>query len=69
MDSGSAISTRCAPGTVEGRPAMLVFDQEATMARPSHFVLLEFDGERVAGIRDFLFARYATDGIAMLPLG
>jgi RNA polymerase sigma-70 factor (ECF subfamily) len=30
---------------------------------PAYFVALEFAGDRVVGIRDFLYARYAMDGV------
>lgn len=50
-----------AAGLVEGRPAMLVFDRNASLDKPAYFVLPEFDGGRVVAIRDFLFARYAMD--------
>lgn len=52
-----------APCTVEGRAAMLVFDREVSLDTPAYFVALEFAGDRVVGIRDFLYARYAMDGI------
>lgn len=48
---------------VEGRAAMLVFDRDVSLDTPAYFVALEFDGDHVVGIRDFLFARYAMDGI------
>ena len=51
------------PGIVEGRAAMLVFDRAASLETPAYFVALEFDGDRVVVIRDFLFARYAMEGI------
>ena len=49
------------PGLVEGRAAMLVFDRDVSLDTPAYFVILEFDGERVVAIRDFLFARYAME--------
>jgi RNA polymerase sigma-70 factor, ECF subfamily len=52
-----------AAGVVEGRPAMLVFDRKASLETPAYFVALTFDGDRVAGIHDFLFARYAMEGV------
>lgn len=52
-----------APALVEGRTAMLVFDRAVSLDTPAYFVALAFDGERVAVIRDFLFARYAMEGI------
>jgi RNA polymerase sigma-70 factor, ECF subfamily len=51
------------PGMVEGRAAMLVFDREVSLDTPAFVVVLEFDGDRVVVIRDFLFARYAMEGM------
>ncbi len=48
-----------APGAVEGRPAILAFDRADPSAPPLYFVLLRFDGDNVAAIRDFRYARYA----------
>lgn len=59
---------RFALGAVEGQPAMLVFDSTGPMERPAHFVLIEWSGDRIAGIRDFLFAPYvleATDWVRL----
>ena len=56
------------PGMVEGRAAMLVFDRDVSLDNPAYFVVLEFDGDRVAVIRDFLFARYAMEGVEMRAL-
>jgi len=52
-----------AAGVVDGRPAMLVFDRSQPGTTPAYFVALEFAGDRVAVIHDFLFARYAMEGI------
>jgi RNA polymerase sigma-70 factor (ECF subfamily) len=49
------------PGILEGRPAALVSGQPAAGA-PSYFILFEFRGGKVAGIRDFVHARYISDG-------
>jgi hypothetical protein len=35
---------------------------------PAYFVALDFDGDRVVSIHDFLFARYAMDGVDLSPL-
>jgi RNA polymerase sigma-70 factor (ECF subfamily) len=51
------------PAMVEGRAAMLVFDRDVSLDTPAYFVALEFAGVRVVGIRDFLYARYAMEGI------
>ena len=50
------------PGIVDGRLAVLACDRADPQAPPRYFVLLDWQGERLAGIRDFLFARYAIDG-------
>jgi len=55
-----------AAGAVDGRPAMLVFDRNVSLETPAYFVALTFDGDRVAVIHDFLFARYAMEGVDLL---
>jgi len=57
-----------AAGVVDGRPAMLVYDREISLASPAYFVALGFDGDRVVSIHDFLYARYAMDGVDLSPL-
>ena len=49
-------------GFVDRCPAMLVYDADDPDQRLKYFVLLAWAGERVVGIRDFFFARYAMDG-------
>jgi len=51
---------RFAFGAVEGRPAMLVFENGA-MAKPAYFVLVDWRDEQISAIRDFLFAPYALE--------
>jgi RNA polymerase sigma-70 factor, ECF subfamily len=53
---------RFVPGFVDRRPAMLVYDADDPDQRLKYFVLLTWADERVVGIRDFVFARYAMDG-------
>ena len=53
---------RFVPGIVDGRAAVLVCDADDPASAPRYFVLLDWRGERLAGIRDFLFARYAVEG-------
>jgi RNA polymerase sigma-70 factor (ECF subfamily) len=48
-------------GAVEGQPSMLVFDSTASMERPAHFVLIDWQESQIVAIRDFLFAPYALD--------
>jgi RNA polymerase sigma-70 factor (ECF subfamily) len=57
-----------APGLVEGRAAMLVHDREVSLDLPAYFVVLDFEGDRVVDIRDFLFARYAMEGVDLRRL-
>jgi RNA polymerase sigma-70 factor (ECF subfamily) len=59
---------RFALGAVEGRPAMLVFDNSSPMKKPAHFVLLDWREGRIAAIRDFLFAPYATEVVDWVRL-
>jgi len=57
-----------AAGVVDGRAAMLVYDREVSLETPAYFVALDFDGDRVISIHDFLFARYAMDGVDLFLL-
>jgi hypothetical protein len=52
------------PGLVEGRPAILVFDPGGL--QPKYFMLLRWDGDKVATIRDFRHASYVADGAEFL---
>ena len=52
-----------ASGVVDGLPAMLVYDREVSLETPAYFVALAFDNDHVVAIHDFLFARYAMEGI------
>ncbi|MDH6231380.1 RNA polymerase sigma factor (sigma-70 family) [Mesorhizobium soli] len=56
-------------GAVEGRPAMLVFDAAGPMEKPAHFVLIDWQNDRIAAIRDFLFAPYAIETADWARLG
>jgi RNA polymerase sigma-70 factor (ECF subfamily) len=55
-----------APGFVDGHPAVLVHDPRDASATPAYFVLLRWSGDRVGSIRDFRYARYATEGAALV---
>jgi RNA polymerase sigma-70 factor (ECF subfamily) len=57
-----------AAGVVDGRAAMLVYDRQISLRTPAYFVALDFDGDRVVSIHDFLYARYAMDGVDLFPL-
>ena len=52
-----------AAAVVDGRPAMVVYDRAVSLETPAYFVSLAFDGHLVVAIHDFLFARYAMDGV------
>jgi RNA polymerase sigma-70 factor (ECF subfamily) len=54
---------------VDGRAAILMFDPNDPAGPPTYFILLEWRNERVAAIRDFLFARYAVEGADIVALG
>lgn len=56
------------PGVVEGRPAVLMQQQAGADARPDYFVVLGWSGDRVATIRDFLFAPYVAADAEQAPL-
>lgn len=53
---------RFALGAVEGRPALLAFDPRNTSGPPVYFVLLRWKDGKLAGIRDFRYARYVAEG-------
>jgi RNA polymerase sigma-70 factor (ECF subfamily) len=50
------------PGLVEGRPAILVFDPGEPDGKPKYFMLLNWQADRIASIRDFRHASYVIDG-------
>jgi RNA polymerase sigma-70 factor (ECF subfamily) len=54
------------PGMMDGQPAILVFDPNAPGAPPKYFVLLSWQGDKVATIRDFRHAPYVLDGAEYL---
>lgn len=60
---------RFALGAIEGRPAMLVFDAAGAMEKPAHFVLIDWQGDEIAAIRDFLFTPYAIEATDWVRLG
>lgn len=64
----ATLNWRFAAGLVEGRPAMLVFDQRAPTDRPAYFVLVDWMHDRIAFIRDFLFAPYVLEGAELAIL-
>lgn len=51
-----------APGIVENRPAILVFDpQNKSAARPIYFLLFTIKNEQITQIRDYRYARHVAD--------
>jgi RNA polymerase sigma-70 factor (ECF subfamily) len=58
-----------APGLVDRRPAVLVCEPGGSPQGPAYFVLLQWAGDRVAAIRDFRYARYATEGAELFVAG
>jgi len=54
------------PGMMDGQPAILVFDPHVPDAPPKYFVLLSWQGDKVATIRDFRHAPYVLDGAEYL---
>lgn len=59
---------RFALGAIEGRPAMLVFDSVGRMEKPAHFVVLDWRGDEIGAIRDFLFAPYVLETVDWVRL-
>jgi RNA polymerase sigma-70 factor, ECF subfamily len=49
-------------GSVEGRPAILVFDPNEPDGKPKYFVLLGWSADKIATIRDFRHAPYVIEG-------
>ena len=47
---------------------MVVFDRNDPAGGPAYIVALDFAGDAVTGIRDFLFARYVLDGAELRAL-
>jgi len=50
------------PGLVDRRPAIIVRDPRTPTRAASYFILLAWAGDRLVNIRDFRYARYATEG-------
>lgn len=53
------------PGIIQGQPAALAYDPAAPGQPPSYFVLLRFANGRVQHIRDFRYARYASEALPL----
>ncbi|HVU14005.1 MAG TPA: sigma-70 family RNA polymerase sigma factor [Phototrophicaceae bacterium] len=53
-----ANNCRLALGLVDGHPALLAYDLEESASLPAYFMLLTWEGEQVALIRDYRYVRY-----------
>jgi RNA polymerase sigma-70 factor (ECF subfamily) len=56
-------------GFVDRRPALIVHDPADPSGKPAYFVLLGWDGDSVATIRDFRHARYVAEDAEMIEAG
>lgn len=52
---------RYALGAVDGRAVILVYDARGPMARPAHFIAVDWQAGQIHGFKDFLFAPYAME--------
>lgn len=66
---GEETKWRFALGAVDGRPTMLVFEAAGRMEKPAHFVLIDWRGEEIVAIRDFLFTPYVIEAADWVRLG
>jgi RNA polymerase sigma-70 factor (ECF subfamily) len=59
---------RFSPGLAEGRPALLVSDPADAAGAIGYVVLLDWVDGRIAAIRDFRYAAYVTESLAISRL-
>jgi RNA polymerase sigma-70 factor, ECF subfamily len=57
---------RLVPGMMDGQPAILVFDPKVLAAPPKYVVLLSWQDDKVATIRDFRHAPYVIEAAEYL---
>jgi RNA polymerase sigma-70 factor (ECF subfamily) len=57
-----------APGLAEGRPALLVSNPADASDAVQYVVLVDWADERIRGIRDFRYAKYIANGLAITRL-
>jgi RNA polymerase sigma-70 factor (ECF subfamily) len=55
-------------GFVDRRPAIIMFDPQDPAGRPRYFVLLGWENDSIATIRDFHFAPYAIEDAEVFTL-
>jgi RNA polymerase sigma-70 factor (ECF subfamily) len=65
---GDSSDWKVAPGLAEGRPALLISNPADATGLVEYVVLLDWVDGRISAIRDFRYARYVTDGLAVTPL-
>ena len=66
---GAVTDWHLVAGLVDVRPAAIVRDPQEPGTAPTYFILLQWTGDRLVAIRDFRFARYATEGAEIVILG
>jgi RNA polymerase sigma-70 factor (ECF subfamily) len=54
------------PGLVDRRPAVIVHDPAQPSGPPIYFLLLDWAGDRLLGIRDFRYARYVVEDAELI---
>jgi RNA polymerase sigma-70 factor (ECF subfamily) len=54
-----------AAGIVDGNAAMIVYDRNVSLETPAYFVALDFTSDGLVSVHDFLYARYAMEGIEL----
>jgi RNA polymerase sigma-70 factor (ECF subfamily) len=65
---GATSDWRFSPGLADGRPALLVSDPADAACAIRYVVLLDWADGRIAAIRDFRFATYVTESLAISRL-
>jgi RNA polymerase sigma-70 factor (ECF subfamily) len=63
---GQSRDWRLVSGLAERRPAVLVCDPDESVKTPLYFILLDWAGDHLLAVRDFRYARYATDGAELI---
>jgi RNA polymerase sigma-70 factor (ECF subfamily) len=58
---------RAEVGSVDGTPVIAVF-RLASATIPAYFIVIEWDGEKIALIRDFRYVPYIAEGARYTPL-
>ena len=55
-------------GTVENRPAILVYDTNDAVSQPAYFILLAWHDAQVSLIRDYRYARHVMRDASVYPM-